>query len=78
MTKWKTFKDMGFEKRVLLNGNIEFWRKSQGGTQHFLFDKDYKEVDFSFVYKDGKVMNEILTVDFVKAIYREMENLEWV
>lgn len=78
MSKWKTFKDMGFEKRVLLNNDIEFWKKTQGGTQHFLFNKDFKEVDFSFIDSDGKIMNEILTVDFVQAIYGEMENLDWV
>jgi hypothetical protein len=74
-----TLESLGYIKNNPNKERVIFKKEDNFGVSTLVFDKHFKELEMYYVGRlDNKMSFEILTPSIVKAIYREMEDMEWI
>jgi hypothetical protein len=72
-----TLEQLGYEKDTLKE-EVIFKKKDKFGVSILAFNTRFKELEIYFVGLDNEISIEVLSQSIIKAIYNEMEELEWI
>jgi hypothetical protein len=72
-----TLEQLGYEKDTLKE-EVIFKKKDKFGVSILAFNTRFKELEIYFVGLDNEISIEVLSPSIIKAIYNEMEELEWI